>query len=117
MHPKLSRDREGAVPQPPRPQNLSPLQRVIHARAIIVLIPMYLRWALVVSLLAPACYPATFGTVVPVIGGASDLVLDEARSRLYLVNTNQNRIEIYSIQQRRLLTPVKTDGTHLAVAM
>jgi uncharacterized protein (TIGR03437 family) len=79
--------------------------------------PMYLRWALSLSLFSALCYPATFGTVVPVIGGASDLVLDEARGRLYLLNTNQNRIEVYSIQQRRLLTPVKTDGSPLAAAM
>src|SRR5437868_4361392 len=78
---------------------------------------MYLRWALTLGLLSAACYPATFGTVVPVIGGASDIVLDEARGRLYLVNTNQNRVEVYSIQQRRLLTPVKTDVNPLAAAL
>src|SRR5205823_136698 len=78
---------------------------------------MFLRWALYTCLFTAVLYPATFGTVVPVIGGASDVVLDEARGRLYLVNTNQNRIEVYSIQQRRLLTPVKTDGNPLAAAM
>lgn len=60
---------------------------------------------------------ATFGTVVPIVGGASDLVLDEARSRLYLVNTNSNRIEVYSLAQRRFLTPVNVDTQPLAAAM
>jgi hypothetical protein len=40
---------------------------------------MYLRWARSLSLFSALCYPATFGTVVPVIDGASGLVLDEAR--------------------------------------
>ncbi|MBL8294103.1 MAG: hypothetical protein JNN08_19825 [Bryobacterales bacterium] len=60
---------------------------------------------------------ATFGTMVPIVGGASDLVLDEARSRLYLVNTNSNRIEVYSLAQRRFLTPVNVDTQPLAAAM
>ncbi len=60
---------------------------------------------------------ATFGTVVPLVGGASDLVLDEGRGRLYLVNTSQSRVEIYSISQRRFLTPVKTGSTPLSAAI
>lgn len=63
------------------------------------------------------CSGATFGTVVPVIGGASDLVLDEARGRLYLVNTARNQIEIYSLQQRKLLTPLKVDGNPLSATI
>lgn len=78
---------------------------------------MPVRWALGFLLLSSAGFGATFGTVVPVLGGATDLVLDEGRDRLYLVNTNQNRIEIYSIQQRRLLTPILTDGRPLAAAI
>lgn len=34
--------------------------------------------------LGPACYAASFGTVVPVRGTVSDLELDESRGRLYL---------------------------------
>ncbi len=77
----------------------------------------FLRCILAALALAAAAYPATFGTVVPLVGGASDLVLDEARQRLYLVNTSQNRIEIYSIPQRRFLTPIRTENTPLAAAM
>jgi len=57
----------------------------------------YVRWGLGFALCSAVSLAATFGTVVPVLGGASDLVLDEGRGRLYLVNTNQNQVEIYSL--------------------
>ncbi len=78
---------------------------------------MILRWALTLSVFSAVGFSATFGTVVPVVGGASDVVIDEGRSRVYLVNTVQNRIEVYSVQQRRLGTPIKTDGNPLAAAI
>ena len=72
----------------------------------------------VAALLAfSGAWAATFGTVVQLVGGASDIVLDEARGRIYLVNTNQTRVEIYSIAQRRLLTPIRTDALPLSAAM
>src|SRR6478672_5477967 len=40
-------------------------------------------------------FAATFGTVVPIVGGAADIVLDEPRSRLYLVNSSLNQIQVY----------------------
>ncbi|MBK7929063.1 MAG: hypothetical protein IPJ98_16780 [Bryobacterales bacterium] len=57
---------------------------------------------------------ATFGTVVAVTGGASDLVLDDQRQRLYLVNSTRTQIDVYSIPQRRFLDPVA--GTRLLAA-
>jgi len=60
---------------------------------------------------------ATFGTVVMIDGGVSDLVLDEARGRLYLVNSPQNRIEIYDISRKQLLSPVSTGGQPLSAAL
>lgn len=60
---------------------------------------------------------ATFGTVVPQTGAAADIILDEPRGRVYLVNTNRNEIDIYSISQKRFLSPVSTDSTPLAAAM
>src|SRR2546428_4710602 len=62
-------------------------------------------------------FGATFGTVVTLLGGASDLVLDEARGRLYLVNSNSNRIEVYSTTQRRYLNPIATSARPLSAAM
>src|SRR5205085_5103455 len=77
----------------------------------------YLRWGLGFALCCALSFAATFGTVVPVLGGASDLVLDEGRGRLYLVNTSQNRVDVYSLQQRRLLNPIKTDNGPLSAAI
>lgn len=64
-----------------------------------------------------AAQAATLGTVFPVVGGAADIVLDEPRGRLYLVNTNFNRVEVYSIAQRRLLNPIAVEAQPLAAAM
>ena len=64
-----------------------------------------------------ACYGATFGTVVQVVGGVADLVLDEPRQRLYLVNSNRNQVEVYSIPQRRFLTPIPVEQQPLAAAI
>jgi uncharacterized protein (TIGR03437 family) len=60
---------------------------------------------------------ATFGSIVMIDGGVSDLVLDEARNRLYLVNSPQNRIEIYDVSKRQLLSPVATSGQPLSAAL
>ena len=43
---------------------------------------------------------APFGTVVPVFGGASDIVLDEARGQVYLPFSGQNLVQVYSLQQQ-----------------
>jgi len=63
-----------------------------------------------------AVFSATFGTVVPLVGGATDMVLDQERQRLYFVNV-PNQIQVYSIAQRRFLTPIRTDDLPLAAAM
>jgi uncharacterized protein (TIGR03437 family) len=65
---------------------------------------------------------ATFGTVVAptggfLVGGASDIVLDEPRGRLYLVNSSQQRVEIYSIAQRRFLSSVRTSAFPISAAI
>ncbi|MBI4892640.1 MAG: hypothetical protein HY821_18590 [Acidobacteria bacterium] len=61
--------------------------------------------------------PTTVGGVNYLLGGAADLVLDEARGRLYLVNTTQRRVEVYSTSQRRFLAAVTTDATPMSAAM
>ncbi len=62
-------------------------------------------------------YGASFGTVVPIVGGASDLTLDEPRGRIYLPNTNADRVEVYSIPQRRFLTAIRVESQPLASAL
>jgi uncharacterized protein (TIGR03437 family) len=76
-------------------------------------------WSLAAALVivVSISYAATFGGVVPVVGGAADVILDEPRNRLYLVNSNTNRVEVYSIPQRRFLTPVTVENQPLAAAM
>lgn len=39
---------------------------------------------------------ASFGTVVPITGHASDIALDEARGKLYIANFTANRIDVMS---------------------
>ena len=39
---------------------------------------------------------ATFGTVVTLAQPVADLVLDEARQRIYVVNTDANDVEVYA---------------------
>ena len=72
-----------------------------------------------VFLFTKPVFSATFGTVVTPRGGASysDLVLDEPRGRVYLVNKSLNRIDVYSIAQRAFLNPIKTDVQPLAAAI
>lgn len=70
---------------------------------------------------------ATFGTVVPIGGHASDIALDEARGVLYIANFTANRIEVmstadYSIQSSMNVAPqpgaiaLSPDGKFLIVA-
>ena len=66
----------------------------------------------------PSC-GATFGTVVPHTLPVADLVLDEARKRVYLVNTYENQVDVYSTASNppSPSTSVKTSATPLAIAM
>src|SRR5258708_13420034 len=52
--------------------------------------------ALAAMLSARPGVAATFGTVVPIGGHASDIALDESRSVLYIANFTANRIEVMS---------------------
>ncbi|MBI1790873.1 MAG: PD40 domain-containing protein, partial [Acidobacteria bacterium] len=67
--------------------------------------------------LAGASFAATFGSVVPLVGGASDLVWDEPRGRLYLVNLNSNRVDVYAVARRTFLNAIRTDARPVSAAM
>ena len=60
----------------------------------------------VVLLAGMALRAATFGAPVSVTGGPLDLVLDEKRNQLYLVDFNTNQVRVYSIAGRRFLPPI-----------
>jgi uncharacterized protein (TIGR03437 family) len=62
---------------------------------------------------------ATFGTVVAHAQPLADLALDEARKRLYVVNTASNQVEVYitNTNPPKLFSTIKTDSTPLAIAI
>ena len=74
------------------------------------------KWVLTTVLMANAAFGATFGTVVPLVGGATDIVHDAARNRLYLVGV-PDTLQIYSIPERRFLSSIRTDSLALSIAM
>src|SRR5476649_632888 len=63
------------------------------------------------SLLCSLTYAANLGTAVNVIGQATDLVYDSQRNLVYIANLNQNRIEVYSVSQSRLLNPINVGNS------
>jgi hypothetical protein len=73
----------------------------------------------VVLCAASPIFSATFGTVNGPSGGASytDIVLDEGRSQLYLVNTANNKIDIYNTKSRAFLTSVAVNTQPIAAAL
>ncbi len=66
--------------------------------------------AAAIASLAKPVSAATFGTVVPIGGHASDIALDESRGVLYIANFTANRIEVmsakdFSIQRSMNVAP------------
>jgi DNA-binding beta-propeller fold protein YncE len=75
---------------------------------------------LAVSFLSPGraqSVGATFGEVIQLGGTPSDIVLDEARGRLYLVNTSANRVDIYDYNERSIAGSFPTGLQPLAAAI
>src|ERR1022692_4669219 len=68
-------------------------------------------------LLGISLHAATFGRVVPLLGGGSDIVLDEQHSRLYLTSAATNQLQVYSLAQNKFLSPITTDSEPLAAAI
>ena len=60
---------------------------------------------------------ATFGEVVRMGGTPSDVVLDQSRGRLYLVNANANRVDVYDYLAKQMLSPIRVGVLPLAAAM
>jgi YVTN family beta-propeller protein len=61
---------------------------------------------------------ATFGTVIPLAGGTpSDVVLDQARSLLYLVNNAGNRIDMLNTATNTLAGSINVGRGPLAAAI
>ena len=54
---------------------------------------------------------ATFGDVIPLGGTPSDVVLDELRGRLYLVNNNKNSVDVFDYNQGQVVNSIKVGVT------
>lgn len=80
-----------------------------------------MRWAVTGLALCWAAWGqttgATFGEVVSLGGTPSDIILDEARGRLYLVNANTNRVDIYSYKDKALIGSILVGTSPMAGAM
>src|SRR5262249_54918319 len=60
---------------------------------------------------------ATFGEVVPLGGTPSDMVLDEQRGLLYLVNSNANRVDVFDYSKKQVVGAFGVGLSPLAAAM
>jgi YVTN family beta-propeller protein len=60
---------------------------------------------------------ATFGEVISLGGTPSDIALDELRHRLYLVNNNTNRVDIFDYEAKRVVGSIGVGTTPLAAAI
>jgi uncharacterized protein (TIGR03437 family) len=70
--------------------------------------------------LASAAMPAraaTFGTVVPIAGPASDIALDQSRGVLYIANFTANRIEVMSTADYSIRTSMNVAPQPGALAL
>jgi uncharacterized protein (TIGR03437 family) len=59
--------------------------------------------------------PDQIGTLFPVEGFLSDLLVDEGRQRVYLVNTSRNQIEVFSTAQNAFLPAVEVGSMPKAI--
>jgi hypothetical protein len=60
---------------------------------------------------------AAFGGIVRLTGAPSDIVLDESRGRLYLVNANTGQVDIYGYVHKSLAGFIRVDLTPVAAAI
>jgi YVTN family beta-propeller protein len=74
-------------------------------------------WLVIGQLTARAQTAATFGQVVKLGGTPSDLVLDEARHRLYLVNQSSNRIDVMDTAANAVINSISVGQGPVAAAM
>jgi DNA-binding beta-propeller fold protein YncE len=70
-----------------------------------------------VALLGQVTTAATFGTVVPLGGTPSDMVMDETRQQIYLVNSAKNRVDIFSMTSQIVTRSIGVGNAPLAVAL
>lgn len=59
----------------------------------------------------------TVGTLIPVRGHVADIDHDWLRQRLYAANFSANRVEVYSVGEKRMLAPIAVDQQPSTVAL
>src|SRR5258708_35154776 len=92
--------------------------RIVFMEARHPLFRFILRFVLALAVcFATLAHAANFGTAVNVIGQAIDLTYDSQRNLVYIANQNQNRIEVYSVSQGRLLNPINIGNLPASVAI
>src|SRR6266567_9445268 len=75
------------------------------------------RFSGLLLLLSGILRAATFGTVVSIAGSPTDIVYDSSRNRVYIVDTTQNRIDVYSPAQKSFATSIPVDVQPLSAAI
>jgi len=73
--------------------------------------------AMLAGRLAAQTTGATFGQVIKLGGTPSDVVLDESRSRLYLVIQGGNRVDVYDYGQQQVVESFPVGATPVAAAV
>lgn len=68
-----------------------------------------------INIIANVRTPDQIGSVFPVDGYLTDLLVDDARGRIYLVNSANNQLEVFSLTERRFLAPVPVGSIPKAV--
>ena len=81
-----------------------------------ILLPFLLISPLVLQVSAQSV-GATFGDVIRLGGSPSDVVIDEARGNLYLLNAAANRVDIYDYLGKRVIGSIATGRLPVAAAM
>jgi YVTN family beta-propeller protein len=69
------------------------------------------------SLIAQITNAPTFGQVIALGGTPSDVVLDETRQQIYLVNSTKNRVDIFSIATQSVVRSIGVGNGPLAAAL
>ena len=93
-------------------QSIMPIFRLLRFVALFTLVTTCLA-----PLLPAQTTGATFGDVIKLGGTPSDVVLDESRGRLYLVNSAANRVDVYSYVEKRVLGSIPVGVLPFAAAM
>lgn len=64
-----------------------------------------------------AAHAGTVGTLISVRGHVADIEHDWSRQRLYAANFSANRVEVYSVTEKRMLAPIAVDAQPSTIAL